>query len=119
MTDVFPSMLAAAGAQPDPAWHVDGANVLDVWRGKTKAPERTLFWEWRSEGSFQLAAMRGNMKVVIPTKEIFDRVSTNKNALAELYDVVRDPAERRTLAMSKTNIAHSLQNELISWIKAP
>ena len=30
MTDIFPSLLAAAGGIPDPAWHVDGANVLDV-----------------------------------------------------------------------------------------
>jgi arylsulfatase A-like enzyme len=117
MTDVFPSFLAAVGAKPEAAWRVDGSNVLDVWRGKTNAPERTLFWEWRSEGSFQLAAVRGNMKVVIPTREIFDRVSTNKNAVAELYDVGADPAERRTLALSKTNIAHTLQKEVLEWLK--
>jgi arylsulfatase A len=121
MTDIFPSFLAAAGAQPDPAWHVDGANVLDAWRGTTNGPNRTLFWEWRAEGSFQLAALRGDMKLVIPNKEIFERISTNINRLAgaELYDVARDPAERRTLAMSRTNITLSLQKELFAWLKEP
>ena len=51
MTDLFPTFLAAAGAAPDPAWHVDGANLLPIWtRPGAGPPERTLFWEWRSEG---------------------------------------------------------------------
>src|SRR5262249_26371991 len=29
MTDVFPTFLAAAGARPEPAWKVTGADVLD------------------------------------------------------------------------------------------
>ncbi len=118
MTDVFPSLLAAAGSSPKPEWHVDGLNVLNVWRGQEKVPERTLFWEWRAENSFQLAAMRGDMKLVIPNKEIFDRIEKGGGG-AELYDVVRDPAERRTLALSKTNIVKALQKDLLAWIKAP
>ena len=58
-------VLAAAGAEPDQAWKVDGVNLLPVWEGRSPAPERTLFWEWRSEGSNQLAAMRGALKLVI------------------------------------------------------
>src|SRR5205807_1125875 len=77
MTDVFPTFLAAAGARPEPAWKVDGQNVLDVSRGKAKAPERTLFWEWRSEGYQQLAALRGNKKLVV-----------TGNTPPELFDVV-------------------------------
>ena len=28
MIDVFPTFLAAAGAEPDPAWKIDGVNEL-------------------------------------------------------------------------------------------
>ena len=49
MTDLLPTFLAAAGQQPDPAWKVDGRNLLPVWRGKERSPDRTLFGEWRAE----------------------------------------------------------------------
>src|SRR5262245_35185937 len=63
--DVLPTLLAAVGAKPDAAWKVDGSDLLSVWQGKEKGPDRTLFWEWRSEGYHQLAAMRGDLKLVI------------------------------------------------------
>ena len=59
LTDLLPTFVAAAGGEVDPAWHVDGINLLAAWTGKAPAPERTLFWEWRSEGSDQLAALAG------------------------------------------------------------
>jgi arylsulfatase A-like enzyme len=48
--DVFPTVLASAGAKPEPAWKVDGADMLAVWEGEAKVPPRTLYWEWRAEG---------------------------------------------------------------------
>ena len=64
MIDLLPTFLRAAGAEPKAEWQVDGRDLLAVWRGKEPAPERTLFWEWRSEGTQQLAAMRGDFKLV-------------------------------------------------------
>src|SRR4030095_1306122 len=61
--DFLPTVLAAVGGAPEPAWKVDGQNVLDVWQGKAPAPQRTLFWEWRVEGYNQVAAMRWNLKM--------------------------------------------------------
>lgn len=104
-TDLLPTFLAAAGGSPDPAWHVDGINLLGSWTGKSPLPPRTIFWEWRSEGSNQLAALRGELKVVI----------TN-GGKAELYDVVRDPAERRDLASSRAEDSRQLQDELKTWM---
>ncbi len=56
-----PSWRLAADSV-DPAWHVDGINQLAVWTGNAVATERTLFWEWQSEGSNQLAALRGPLQ---------------------------------------------------------
>jgi arylsulfatase A-like enzyme len=104
MTDVFPSLLAAAGGTPKPKWQVDGRNQLDVWRGATE-PERTLFWEWRAEGGNQLAAMRGSLKLVI-----------SGNTLPELYDVEADPAERRNRIAEFPDLSRDLRFALQSWL---
>ncbi len=106
MTDLFPTLLAAAGAVPDPAWKVDGLDVLPAWTGKSAVPARTLFWEWRSEGLDQLAALRGDLKLVI-----------TRGGRAELYDVVKDPAERRDLAPQYPDVVQDLNAALQSWLK--
>jgi arylsulfatase A-like enzyme len=102
MTDVFPSLLAAAGSESAP--NVDGRNLLTVWEGKERAPERTLFWEWRTEGYNQLAAMRGDLKLVI----------TGSTA-PELYDVEKDPSERITIAADHQSLVQQLRRELTAW----
>ena len=56
LIDLLPTFVAAAGGLLSPAWHVDGINLLDVWTGKSAAPERTIFWEWQSERADQIAA---------------------------------------------------------------
>jgi arylsulfatase A-like enzyme len=105
MTDLFPTFLAVAGGSPDPAWHVDGINQLPVWLGHSPAPERTLFWEWRSEGANQLAALRGDFKLVV-----------NRGGKSELYNVATDPAERRDLASTDPKLAQQLQKALLDWL---
>jgi arylsulfatase A-like enzyme len=107
MIDVFPSLLAAAGGKVNAKWGVDGRNLLPVWEGKEKAPERTLFWEWRWEGCWQLAAMRGPFKFVI----------TGKENRAELFNVVEDPGERRNIIADYPDLAKRLQQELNQWLK--
>jgi arylsulfatase A-like enzyme len=107
MTDIFPTVVAAAGGKVDPQWKVDGRNMLAVWEGKEKAPERTLFWEWRWEGHWQLAAMRGPFKFVI----------TGKENRAELFNVVEDPAERRNIIGEHPEVGKQLQQELNQWLK--
>jgi arylsulfatase A-like enzyme len=105
MTDVFPTFLAAAGAKLDPAWKVTGHDMLAVWRGKAKAPDRTLFWEWRAEGYNQLAAMRGDWKLVV-----------TGTAPPELFDVMTDPAERRNRAAERKALAQDLRKGLTAWL---
>jgi arylsulfatase A-like enzyme len=106
MTDLFLTLLAAAGGRADPAWKVDGRNLLPVWLGQEKTPERTLFWEWRSEKAYQLAAMRGPLKLIIPAKD----------APPEMYDVVNDPAETRDVIAEHPDLARALEKELRAWL---
>lgn len=105
MTDVMPTMCAAAGVTPDAAWQVDGTNMLDVWAGKAKAPDRTLFWEFTVEGWNMLAAMRGDYKYL--------RMGDNH----WLYNVRTDPQERRTLAGEHPEILKDLRAQTEAWLK--
>jgi arylsulfatase A len=102
--DMLPTLLAAAGAKPQAGWKIDGTDALPMWTGGKGDPQRTLFWEWKGEGNEQLAAMRGNWKLVI--------TSTNK---PELYDVEADPAERRTVAADNPAIAAELEKQVKEW----
>jgi arylsulfatase A len=103
MMDVFPSCLAAIGQKPETK--IDGKNLLPVWLGQETSPERTLFWEWRTEGNKQLAAMRGNLKLVI----------TGENK-PELFNVENDPAERRSIIAEHESVAKDLEKELKAWL---
>jgi arylsulfatase A len=105
MMDLMPTFVAAAGGRLDPAWRVDGHNLLPVWMRKAAAPERTLFWEWRVEGYYQLAAMRGDLKLVI-----------TGNTAPELYNVVTDPAERRTIFYEYPALGRELRQGLVDWL---
>ncbi|MFN3648829.1 MAG: sulfatase-like hydrolase/transferase [Armatimonadota bacterium] len=107
MVDVMPSLLAAAGVAPQPEWALDGLNVLPVWTGRAKAPERTLYWEWRAEGSYQLAAMRGDMKLIFPAR----------GAPASLYNVVKDPGERIDLRELEPETKKQLQRAVLQWLQ--
>ncbi|MGH8701396.1 MAG: sulfatase family protein [Burkholderiales bacterium] len=123
MMDVLPTLLAAAGGRPDPAWRVDGRDMLNVWRGRERAPERTLFWEWRGEGYFQLAALRGDLKLIVTGEDLFRRLvsadaDTPGNVInqGEMYDVERDPAERRSVLFEYQPLARQLRAELANWL---
>ena len=106
LTDLLPTLVSAAGGTVNPGWHVDGTNLLAVWSGKAAAPERTLFWEWQSEGCEQLAALRGQFKVVI-----------NRGGRSELYDVVVDPAERRDVSAQYPELTKELRDAITAWLK--
>ncbi len=106
MMDVMPTFLAAAGLPSKSEWKLDGTSLLPVWCGKAKSPERTLFWEWRAEGNEQIAAMRGDLKMVI----------TGGNE-PEMFDVVKDPAERINLITDYPELAKSMRKDLLAWLE--
>ncbi len=103
MTDLLPTFVAAAAGKVDPAWKVDGVNVLDAFLGVGSPPERTLFWEWTSEGGRMYAAMRGDFKLLDIGGSQF------------LYNVAKDPGERRTILQEYPEIHKRLAAELTAW----
>jgi len=74
--DILPTFMAAAGAKPNPAWQVDGADELAVWQGKAKPLPRTIYWEYRKDGWYNMAAMSGDWKLVAENSAEFNALKS-------------------------------------------
>jgi arylsulfatase A-like enzyme len=111
--DLLPTCLAAAGGQPDPAWALDGVNLLPYFQGQREgAPHETLFWRfWRvsvvREGPWKLLRVAEN-----PLEE--KRPLLAPLMLVNLDD---DPAETRNLAREHPAKTQSLLAKLEAWEK--
>jgi arylsulfatase A-like enzyme len=99
------TILAAAGAQPER--QLDGINLLPILQGKQAAQDRTLCWRIDRTGFRQQAIRSGKWKLVTQP--------TSVNLL--LYDLERDPGERRNLFYEHQDKAKELQARLAAWDK--
>jgi arylsulfatase A-like enzyme len=104
--DLLPTFVAAARGTVNPAWHVEGVDILQVWTCRSPVPERALFWEWQGEGYDQLAAIRGDEKLVV-----------TGGGKPELYDVAADPSERRDISPLHPERTQRRLEELKQWMK--
>jgi arylsulfatase A-like enzyme len=103
--DMFPTLLAAAGAKANADAKIDGTNMLDVLCNKSPPPNRTLLWEWRESGNTQYAAMHGDLKLVI----------TGDNP-PELFNVETDPAERRDIKAEHPAEVKRMKEAIGQWL---
>jgi arylsulfatase A-like enzyme len=99
--DWLPTLLAAAGTAPDPAYPPDGRNLLPVLEGRAPAFERTLFWRYKA--NHQRAARSGNWKYL----------KINDNEF--LFDVVSDQRERANLKDKHPEVLARLKGEWEAW----
>ncbi len=81
--DWLPTLLEAAGAEPDPHYPPDGISLLPILTGAAAPASRTLFWRYKLNA--QRALRDGNLKYLKIRDNSF------------LFDVVADPRERANL----------------------
>jgi arylsulfatase A-like enzyme len=98
--DFTPTLLAAAGTAPDPAYPPDGMNLLPVLTGGA-AVERALFWRYKTLR--QRAARVGDYKYL----KILDNTF--------LFNVVEDPLERANLKDRRRDVYDRLVGEWEAW----
>jgi arylsulfatase A-like enzyme len=107
LLDVAPTLAAAAGVPPDPEW--EGASLLPALTGAAPLGERPAFAEAMSGGPLLAAAVAGREKLIVYNREeVFAptdalqsyvwRHNLERLAAVEVYDLARDPGERRNLA---------------------
>lgn len=101
--DWLPTLLAAAGGAPDPAYPPDGQNLLPTLLGQAKPRERTVLWRYKANA--QRAIRSGNWKYL--------RIGGNEF----LFDVVKDPRERANLAKRHPEVFAQLKAQWETWDK--
>ena len=113
--DFYPTLLEAAGIQPDPAQTLDGVSTLATWKNPETAPKRkALHWQYPLDrphilGGVSGGAIReGNWKLI----EYFDPTRPTKY---ELFDLAKDPSEKKDLASAQPKRVCELQGKLAAW----
>lgn len=99
------TILAAAGAQPER--QLDGVNLLPILQGKQAMQDRTLCWRIDRAGFRQQAIRSGKWKLVTQPTSV-DQL---------LFDLERDPGERRNLFYEYQEKAKELRAKLAAWDK--
>ncbi|MGL4423578.1 MAG: sulfatase [Gemmataceae bacterium] len=102
--DVFPTALAAVGAENPKGVTLDGLNLIPHLKGEATSSlaDRSLFW--RTGGGTNIAIRKGAYKLV-----------RNGQKPAELYNLMTDIGEKTNLAETKAEIAAGLQKEIDAW----
>lgn len=101
--DVLPTVLIAAGGTIDPAWKLDGVDLMPYLTGaNTARPHDTMYWRFGK----QWAIRHHDFKLV---------VSKGGSGMPELYDLAADLSESNDLAAKKPETVRELQKLWDRW----
>jgi arylsulfatase A-like enzyme len=99
--DWMPTLLAAAGTAPDPAFPPDGINLLPVLTEGAAPVNRRLYWRYKAN---QQRAMRdGDFKYL----KILDNTF--------LFNVADDPMERANLKVRRKDVYDQMAEQWLAW----
>ena len=99
--DWLPTLLAAAGSSPDPAYPTDGMSLLPALMQNAPPVPRKLFWRYKSNA--QRAARDGDFKLLKILGNTF------------LFNVVEDPLERANLKERRPDVFNRMVGEWNAW----
>ena len=108
--DFFATMLELAGLPLRPNLHMDGRSLLPELKGKKGKP-RPLYWHyphyhgstWKPGASIR----EGDWKLI----KFYDQEKV------ELYNLKKDPSEKKDLAKKNSAKSKELENKLLAWQK--
>jgi arylsulfatase A len=108
-TDLYPTLLSAAGLPPRPNQHLDGLDLSSVLKGGS-LERQALFWHFphynNHPQTFPAGVVRrGDWKLI----ESYDPAGL------ELYNLEMDLSEARNLVDEQPEMARSLLTELQGW----
>ena len=113
--DFYPTLLEAAAIKADPDQTLDGVSTLATWLNPKQAPDRqALHWHYPLDkphflGGVSAGAIReGDWKLI----EYFDPARLEK---FDLFNLAKDPSEKKALASSEPKRVDELHRELIAW----
>ncbi len=89
--DLLPTAVAAAGGEIDPAWKLDGVNLLPYLTGENSSqPHETLYWRYGD----QWAIRHGDWKLVTPSLRPDTRLYNLAQDIGETNDFTAKEPER-------------------------
>jgi len=114
--DVFPTALTAAGVRVDPAWRLDGVNLLPfLTTDQARRPHDLLYW--RLGGT--MAIRKGDWKLVKtsdgPLGPVADPARLADLSDAELFNLADDMGETKNVARDHPAIVKDLSAAWQRW----
>lgn len=110
-SDIFPTMLEAAGAPIPEDITLDSTSILPLIKGKKFERGDPLYWrnsfKWRGDYKFEVAIRDGDWKLVA------DTLLTE----FELYNIVLDPRETTDLSAHYPDVLQRMKSDLIAYDK--
>jgi arylsulfatase A-like enzyme len=101
--DLFPTTIAAAGAEPRKQISLDGVNLLPYLNGETTTkPHETLYWRFLPQWAIRDGALK---------------LEQGRDGVTHLFDLERDPTEKSDLFAASPEIARQLQSKFEAWNK--
>lgn len=93
------TILAATGTAADPAYPLDGDNLLPVCTGQRGVYDRSLFWRTQTRA----AARIGNWKYL------------QDGAVERLYDLSTDVGEKTDLKSARADTFEQVRKQYLAW----
>jgi arylsulfatase A-like enzyme len=110
-SDIFPTVLEAAGLPQRPELHKDGISFIRLLKGKTKPLHDALFWHfphYGTLGSGPCSSVRvGDWKLI----------EWLEDDSAELFNLATDLSEKNDVAAQHPEIVRQLRERLHAWRK--
>ena len=112
--DVLPTALVAAGVAVNPAWKLDGVNLLPFVKGADKRPPHEALY-WRLFG--HMAIRKGPWKLVKSAEGPLVETDTTQPDLsgAQLFDLSKDIGEQHDLSASQPAKVKELSDDWLRW----
>jgi arylsulfatase A-like enzyme len=101
--DFTATIADACGVRPDPAQPFDGISLLPILDGRQPAQERTFFWRINRVDRKQRACRKGHWKWI------------HDSGFEQLYDLSRDPGERRDVSYRHPQLTRELASLTDQW----
>jgi arylsulfatase A-like enzyme len=98
--DWVPTLLAAGGTGPDPAYPSDGEDLAPAWGGAAPHP-RKFYWRYKA----------GSQRAVRDADWKYLRIAGNEF----LFDVTLDPRERANLRERHPDVFNRLKGDWEAW----
>ncbi|TVS20808.1 MAG: sulfatase [Planctomycetaceae bacterium] len=109
-SDLYPTILAAAGLPLRPNQHLDGLNLAPLLRDADSLPRQSLFWHFPHYNNHPETVPQGAIR-----KGPWKLIETYDPAGLQLYNLDDDLGEAADLAAERPELADQLLRELDAW----